>query len=114
MERLQLDRYWPLLESTPHCPYLEHKRCQPYVSDMQVKVGSKYFYPDVLVDCSNLSDESTFTETPILIIEVLSKSTRRTDETTKRMAYMPSLVPSDCATPPFVNAAWSVWHAARG
>ncbi len=68
--------------------YLEHKPCQPYVSDMQVKVGSKYFYPDVLVDCSNLSDESTFTETPILIIEVLSKSTRRTDETTKRMAYM--------------------------
>lgn len=68
--------------------YLEHKPCQPYMSDMQVKVGSKYFYPDVLVDCSNLSDESTFTETPILIIEVLSKSTRRTDETTKRMAYM--------------------------
>lgn len=68
--------------------YLENKSCQPYMSDMQVKVGSKYFYPDVLVDCSNLSDDSTFTEMPILIVEVLSKSTRRIDETTKRMAYM--------------------------
>ena len=60
------------------------------MSDMQVKIESKYFYPDVLVDCSNLSDDSTFTETPILIVEVLSKSTRRADETTKRMAYMQS------------------------
>ncbi|HMV61552.1 MAG TPA: Uma2 family endonuclease [Agitococcus sp.] len=68
--------------------YLENKPCQPYMSDMQVKIASKYFYPDVLVDCSNLSDDSTFTETPILIVEVLSKSTRRADETTKRMAYM--------------------------
>lgn len=68
--------------------HLENKLCQPYMSDMQVKIASKYFYPDVLVDCSNLSDDSTFTETPILIVEVLSKSTRRTDETTKRMAYM--------------------------
>lgn len=68
--------------------YLEQKSCQPYMSDMQVKIASKYFYPDILVDCSNLSDDSTFTETPILIVEVLSKSTRRADETTKRMAYM--------------------------
>ena len=56
--------------------HLKGKPCQPYASDMKVKVGSKYFYPDVLVDCSNLSDDSTFTETPILIVEVLSKSTR--------------------------------------
>ena len=68
--------------------HLEGKPCQPYASDMKVKIGSKFFYPDVLVDCSNLSDDSTFTETPILIVEVLSKSTRRADETTKRMAYM--------------------------
>lgn len=58
------------------------------MSDMKVKVGKKYFYPDATVDCSNLADSSTFTETPRLIVEVLSKSTRRMDETTKRMAYM--------------------------
>ena len=67
--------------------YLENKPCQPYISDMKVKVGSKYFYPDVLVDCSGLADDSHVTEPPTLIIEVLSKSTRRMDETTKRIAY---------------------------
>ena len=67
--------------------HLEDKPCQPYMSDMKVKVGTKYFYPDVLVECSGLADDSHVTEKPILIVEVLSKSTRRMDETTKRIAY---------------------------
>ena len=67
--------------------HLEDKPCQPYMSDMKVKVGTKYFYPDVLVDCSGLADDSHVTEKPVLIVEVLSKSTRRMDETTKRIAY---------------------------
>lgn len=67
--------------------HLEDKPCQPYMSDMKVKVGTKYFYPDVLVDCSGLADDSHVTEKPTLIVEVLSKSTRRMDETTKRIAY---------------------------
>lgn len=66
--------------------HLEGKPCQPYASDMKVKVGSKYFYPDVLVDCTDVN--GYFTETPTLLVEVLSKSTRRNDETKKRMAYM--------------------------
>ena len=65
--------------------YLEGKPCQPYASDMKVRVGSKYFYPDVLVDCSNVN--GYYTESPKLIIEVLSKSTRRIDKTVKVMAY---------------------------
>jgi Uma2 family endonuclease len=68
--------------------HLKGKSCQPYISDMKVKIGSKYFYPDVLVDCSNITDDSTFTESPRILVEVLSKSTRRMDETTKRVAYM--------------------------
>lgn len=66
--------------------HLKGKPCQPYASDMKVKVGSKYFYPDVLVDCSDLNDY--FTESPIILVEVLSKSTRRMDETTKRLIYL--------------------------
>lgn len=68
--------------------HLEGKPCQPYMSDMKVKVGSKYFYPDVLVDCTNIPDDSVLTESPLLIVEVLSKSTRRTDKAIKRVAYM--------------------------
>lgn len=67
--------------------HLDGKPCQPYMSDMKVKVGTKYFYPDVLVECSGLADDSHVTEKPTLIVEVLSKSTRRMDETTKRIAY---------------------------
>ncbi|MDF1583063.1 MAG: Uma2 family endonuclease [Methyloprofundus sp.] len=41
-----------------------------------------------MVDCA--FDESTacYTETPSIIVEVLSKSTRRMDETTKLMSYI--------------------------
>ena len=43
---------------------------------MKVKIGSRYFYPDVLVDCSNLTGrQSYYTEQPIILVEVLSKST---------------------------------------
>lgn len=73
--------------------HLKKKPCRPYSSDMKVKIGSRYFYPDVLIDCSNLTGDSYYTEQPIILVEVLSKSTRRMDETTKRMTYMqiPSL-----------------------
>lgn len=72
--------------------HLKGKPCQPFASDMKVKVGRNYFYPDVLVDCSDV--DGYFTETPTLIVEVLSKSTRRMDETTKRLIYLqiPSLL----------------------
>lgn len=66
--------------------HLKGKPCQPYMSDMKVKTGSHFFYPDVLVDCSDV--DGYFTETPTLIIEVLSKSTRKMDETTKRLLYL--------------------------
>ncbi|XID75360.1 Uma2 family endonuclease [Alkanindiges sp. WGS2144] len=66
--------------------HLEGKPCQPYSSDMKVKVGSKYFYPDVMVECQEA--DGYFTESPILLVEVLSKSTRRHDKTFKRLAYL--------------------------
>ena len=68
--------------------HLEGKPCQPYSADIKVKVGSKYFYPDVTVDCTSPAGDSHFTQTPVIIVEVLSKSTRRMDETTKRIAYL--------------------------
>jgi Uma2 family endonuclease len=79
--------------STALSVHLKGQPCQPYASDMKVQIGRNYFYPDVLVDCANLPDDSTFTTTPVLIVEVISKSTRRMDEQTKRLAYthIPSL-----------------------
>jgi Uma2 family endonuclease len=68
--------------------HLKGKPCRAYMSDMKVRLnnGSKYYYPDVLVNYPPVN--GYFTETPRLIVEVLSNSTRRIDETEKRMAYM--------------------------
>lgn len=68
--------------------HLKNAPCQPYTADMKVKIGSKYFYPDVLVDCHDLSGDSYFTEKPTLIIEVLSKSTRQIDRKIKLESYL--------------------------
>lgn len=71
---------------TKFANHLEGKPCKPYTSDMKVKVGSKYFYPDVMVDCSK-DEYDYYTENPTIIVEVLSKSTRQHDKTFKREAY---------------------------
>ncbi|MEH6826341.1 MAG: Uma2 family endonuclease [Motiliproteus sp.] len=68
--------------------HLENSPCEPIGSDMKVRIGSKFFYPDVLVDCNFDDSEPYYTESPTLIVEILSKSTRRTDETTKRLSYV--------------------------
>ena len=73
--------------------HLEGSSCEPFGSDMKVKIGSNFFYPDAMVDCHFDESKPYYTETPTIIIEVLSKSTRRMDETSKRFAYIniPSL-----------------------
>ena len=73
--------------------HLENTPCEPFGSDMKVRIGSNFFYPDVIVDCNFDNSEPYFTQTPRIIVEVLSKSTRRADETIKLMSYIniPSL-----------------------
>jgi len=66
--------------------FLIDKPCEPFASDIKVKVGSKFFYPDVMVVCDD-NNQDYYTESPIIIVEVLSKSTRKTDETIKKIAY---------------------------
>ena len=69
--------------------HLQNSPCEPFSSDMSVKVDEAHgFYPDVTVDCSgNVDDDHLYTETPTLIVEVLSKSTRRFDKTLKLQQY---------------------------
>ena len=73
--------------------HLKGNPCNAYVSDMKVKVENKFFYPDVLVECSeDMKNKSLFTEFPVLIVEVLSDSTQTYDRTTKFDAYQ--IIPS--------------------
>lgn len=73
--------------------HLDGSACEPFGSDMKVKVGSNFFYPDVSVDCHFDESQPYYTESPIIIVEVLSKATRKTDETVKLLSYIniPSL-----------------------
>lgn len=73
--------------------FLQKSPCEPFTGDVKVKVGRNFFYPDVMVVCGDQTDNEYYSESPILLVEVLSKSTRRTDETIKRLAYqsIPSL-----------------------
>ena len=66
--------------------YLENTSCEAFSSDIKVKVASNFFYPDVMVVCDDKTDNEFCTEYPVIIVEVLSKSTRRTDETFKLMS----------------------------
>jgi Uma2 family endonuclease len=67
---------------------LRDKSCESFSSDMKVKINSKYFYPDVLVNCSEMKGDDTYTETPTIIVEVLSKPTRKLDKTLKMTSYL--------------------------
>ncbi len=73
--------------------HLKTSSCEPFSSDMKVRVRDNFYYPDVLVECNFDESEPYFTKTPVIIVEVISKSTRKTDEQTKRIEYinMPSL-----------------------
>ncbi|WP_417915802.1 Uma2 family endonuclease [Candidatus Electronema sp. JC] len=66
--------------------------CEPFQADMKVKAGKKFFYPDVLVSCEQ-EENDYYRNAPLLIVEVVSQSTRKTDNTVKRLTYqnLPSL-----------------------
>lgn len=72
--------------------------CRAFMSDMKVKVeiGEKTFayYPDMMVACGENEDSPYYRTNPVLLVEVLSPSTRRTDLTEKLAHYtqIPSLL----------------------
>ncbi len=76
---------------------LKGKTCRPYNSDTKVRIDragmKRFYYPDVQVVCKSNDQLSVFQDQPVLIIEVLSPSTRRYDLDEKMAAYLtiPSL-----------------------
>ena len=68
--------------------HLEGSPCEPFASDLKVKAGADFFYPDVMVVCDDQTTDEYYTEYPVILVEVLSKSTRKTDHSIKRMAYL--------------------------
>jgi Uma2 family endonuclease len=71
---------------------LKHNKssCEIYSSDMKVKVSlssTSFFYPDIMVVCDTDDEDEYYQNSPKLIIEILSKTTRKNDFTTKMMSY---------------------------
>lgn len=68
--------------------HLERQPCEPFGSDMKVRIRDNFYYPDVLVDCHFDESEPYFTETPVILVEVISRSTRQMDEKKKLLEYI--------------------------
>lgn len=70
---------------------LKGKPCRALNSDSKVRIqtGSqtRFYYPDASVVCGDNLLDGVFQDKPSLIVEVLSESTRRTDEGEKLDAY---------------------------
>jgi len=69
--------------------HVRGSRCRAYVSDVKARVESMniFYYPDVMVSCEAFEKDSTFTSSPVLIVEVLSRSTAAIDRREKMLAY---------------------------
>lgn len=78
-------------------PAARRKGCQLFTSDMKLRleIGGKtlFYYPDLLLSCDPKDNDTYFSRTPCLLIEVLSESTARIDRREKLLAYqtLPSL-----------------------
>ena len=76
---------------------LRGRPCEPFNSDTKVRVRlphqTRFYYPDAMVVCDSNPENDSFQDDPVVIFEVLSRSTRRIDEGEKKDAYLtiPSL-----------------------
>lgn len=76
---------------------LKESPCREFNSDTKVRIqtqrGTTFYYPDVQVVCKPNPQSDSFQDAPVIVVEVLSDSTRRTDMVEKRDLYcsIPSL-----------------------
>jgi Uma2 family endonuclease len=68
---------------------LKGSGCRVYANGLKVRTDAvnSFYYPDVLVDCGSYDKSDKYTETPVIIFEVLSPSTAATDRREKLVAY---------------------------
>lgn len=76
---------------------LRGKLCRPYNSDTKIRIQLptqvRFYYPDSSVICKPNPPSDSFQDQPAVVVEVLSRKTRRIDEGEKKDAYLtiPSL-----------------------
>ncbi len=71
-------------------PRLRARGCQIFPSDLKVRSGSRFYYPDVSAICGEpafLDGEADVVLNPSLIVEVLSPTTKSYDKGAKFLTY---------------------------
>jgi Uma2 family endonuclease len=64
------------------------KGCEAFTENVVVKISEAiYYYPDVVVTCNPVAGGEYVVEYPVLIVEVLSKSTEKIDRREKKKEY---------------------------
>lgn len=77
--------------------HLRNGPCHAFMSDFKVHIQAdrdeRFYYPDLAVSCAEVQPGDYYTESPVLVVEVLSSSTERHDRSDKAYAYrkLPSL-----------------------
>lgn len=61
--------------------------CRVYGSNVKVRVGDRIRYPDALVVCTPVNPRGTVRDDPVVVFEVLSASTARTDRVETMREY---------------------------
>lgn len=71
---------------------LRNKPCQPWNSETKVRIrltsGTRFYYPDAFVVCQPNPPSDTYHDSPVVVLEVTSPSTRRIDLGEKKDAYL--------------------------
>ena len=71
---------------------LANVSCEAYNSDTKIRVCAHqrtyFYYPDASVVCQSNPDKDTYQDQPVVIVEVISESTRRIDEGEKLDRYL--------------------------
>ncbi len=68
---------------------LRGKRCRPFNSDTKIRIRwpahTRFYYPDASVICQPNPQTDSLQDEPAVIVEVLSRNTRRIDEGEKKV-----------------------------
>ena len=68
--------------------HLKNSLCEAFMAEMKLKADENiFYYPDVFVAGDEKPESRYYREHPVLIIEVISPSTRQTDRREKLRAY---------------------------
>ncbi len=66
---------------------LRGRPCRAFRGDLKILVNGRVRYPDALVTCSPVADDSDIIPEPVVVFEILSPSTNRTDRVAKNAEY---------------------------